>query len=116
MDEHGLHLDPTMIQFIHDWTTLTALTDLDKIFGLSKFYHRFLLGFSHITWPLNQVAKGGSKSNFSWAETQQKIFNYMKQCMCLVLVLAFPYLQHHFEIETDAPTMILVQYLLNMDI
>jgi hypothetical protein len=51
--EHGLRVDPTKIQVIHDWPPPTRLTDLQIFLGLSKFYCRFVLGFSHIAWALN---------------------------------------------------------------
>jgi hypothetical protein len=61
IDEHGVHVDPTKIQVIRDWPTPTTLMELRSFLGLPNFYCRFVLGFSHITWPLNQVTKGGDK-------------------------------------------------------
>jgi hypothetical protein len=58
MDEHGVHVDPSKIQFIRDWPTLTTLTKLCNLLGLANFYRRFMLGFSHIDWPLSKVNKG----------------------------------------------------------
>lgn len=68
MDEHGVHVDPSKIQAICDWLALTTLTELRSFLGLTNFYRRFVLGFSHIAWPLNQVTKGGGKAKFAWAE------------------------------------------------
>ena len=61
IDECGVHVDPTKIQFIRDWPAPTTLTELRNFLGLANFYRRFMLGFSHITWPLIQVTKGGAK-------------------------------------------------------
>jgi hypothetical protein len=102
MDEHGVHVDPTKIQVIHDWPTPMTLTELCNFLGLTNFYHRFMLGFSHITWPLSQVTKGGAKAKFSWSESQQKSFQDLKHHLCSTPVLMFPDLQQPFEIETDA--------------
>jgi hypothetical protein len=66
VNEHGVHVDPTRIQVICDWPSLTILTELRIFLGLSKFYRRFILGFSHIAWALNQVTKGGGKETFAW--------------------------------------------------
>jgi hypothetical protein len=68
-------VDPTKIQVIRDWPTPTTLTELHNILGLANFYHRFVLGFSHITWPLSQVTKGGAKEKLFWSESQQKAFD-----------------------------------------
>jgi hypothetical protein len=61
IDERGVHVDPAKIQFIRDWPTPTTPTELCSFLGLANFYRRFVLGFSHITWPLSQVTKGGAK-------------------------------------------------------
>jgi hypothetical protein len=51
MDEYGVHVDPTKIQVIHNWPTPMTLTKLHNFLGLTNFYHRVVLGFSHIAWP-----------------------------------------------------------------
>jgi hypothetical protein len=64
VDEHGVHVDPAKIQVIREWTAPTTLTELRSFLGLANFYRRFVLGFSHIAWALNQVIKGGGRENF----------------------------------------------------
>jgi hypothetical protein len=49
IDEWGVHVDPTKIQVIRDWPAPTTLIELHSFLGLSNFYRRFVLGFSHIT-------------------------------------------------------------------
>ena len=61
-----------------------------------------MLGFSHITWPLSQVTKGGAKEKFFWSESQQKAFIEMKDRLCMAPVLVLLDLQQLFEVETDA--------------
>ena len=53
VDQYGVHVDPTKIQVIRDWLAPTTLTELRRFLGLSNFYHRFMLGFSHIAWALS---------------------------------------------------------------
>jgi hypothetical protein len=60
-----MHMDPTKIQAIHDSPAPTNLMELYNFLVLSNFYYRFVLGLSHISWPLSQVTKGGAKTNFS---------------------------------------------------
>jgi hypothetical protein len=102
IDEGGVQVDPTKIPVIRDWPAPTTLTELRSFLGLANFYHRFVLGFSHITWPLSQVTKGGAKEKFFWSESQQKAFGELKYRLCSALVLTLPDLQQPFEIETDA--------------
>ena len=61
-----------------------------------------MLGFSHISWPLSQVTKGGAKAKFFWSESQQKAFRELKDRLCTAPVLALPNLQQPFEVETYA--------------
>ena len=71
IDDHGVHVDPYKIQVIHDWPTPTTLTELQSFLGITNFYRRFMLGFSHIAWALNQVTKGGGRANFVWGKEKQ---------------------------------------------
>jgi hypothetical protein len=102
IDQHGVHMDPTKIQVIHDWPTPTTLTELWSFLGLANFYHRFVLGFSHIAWALSQINRSGGKDKFSWGWSQQQAFDDLKQRLCSTPILSLPYLKHPFEIETDA--------------
>ena len=61
-----------------------------------------MLGFSHISWALSQVTKGGGKDKFVWSKSQHKSFEELKHHLCLAPVLSLPDLQQPFEIETDA--------------
>ena len=102
IDEEGVHVDPAKIQVIRDWSSPTILTELCSFLGLANFYRRFVLVFSHITWPFCQVTKGGVKEKFFWSESQQKAFIELKDCLCTTPMLALPDLQQPFEVETDA--------------
>jgi len=95
-------VDPANIQVIQNWPSLTTLIELRNFLGLVNFYRRFVLGFSHITWPLSQVTKGGAKEKFFWSKSQQKEFIELKHHLFSAPVLALPNLQQPFEIETDA--------------
>jgi hypothetical protein len=71
VDDHGVHVYPTKIQFIHDWLSPTTLTKLRSFLGLANFYRRFVLGFSHIAWALSQVTKGSGRANFMWGKKKK---------------------------------------------
>jgi hypothetical protein len=71
VDEHGVHVSPTKIQFIRDWPAPTTLTELWRFLGIAKFYRQFMLGFSHIAWALIQVTKGSGRAKFVWGKEKQ---------------------------------------------
>ena len=100
MDDHGVHADPTKIQTLRDWSTLTTLKEIYNFLGLANFYRRFVLGLSHISWALIQVTKGGGKAKFVWSESQQKSFVELQRRLCLAPILSLLDLQQPFEIET----------------
>lgn len=112
IDECGVHVDPTKIQVIQFWLGSTTLTELYSFLGLSNFYCKFVVGFSHITFPLSQLIKGGEKENFIWSKYQQKAIAEMKHHLCTAPVLTLPYLQQPFEIETNASNYVIVLVLI----
>ena len=97
-----MHVDPAKVQVIRDWPSPITLTELCSFLGLANFYRRFVLGFSHISWPLSQVTKGGVKAKFFWYESQQNTFAKLKHCLFSAPILTLPDLQQPFEVETDA--------------
>ena len=74
IDEKGVHVDLAKIEVIWDWPASTTLIELHNFLGLANTYHRFMLGFYHITWPLSQVTNGGGKPKLFWSESQQNTF------------------------------------------
>jgi hypothetical protein len=102
VDEHGVHVDPAKIQFIHDWSAPTTLTKLQRFLGLSNFYRRLMLGFSHIAWALSQVTKAGGQKNFTWGQAQKQALDDLKHLLCSAPIISLPDVQQSFEIETNA--------------
>jgi hypothetical protein len=70
VNDHGVHVDPAKNQVIRDWPASTTVIELRSFLGLAKFYCRFVLGFSHIAWDLNQLTKGGCKAKFVWGRSE----------------------------------------------
>jgi len=111
VDEHGVHVDPAKIQFIREWPAPTTLTELQSFLGLTNFYRRFLLGFSHIACALIQVTKGSGRENFVWGKEQQQAFDDQNHRLCSTPILSFLNLQQPFKIETDASHYVVGAFL-----
>jgi len=109
--EHGVHVDPTKIQFIFDWSAPTTLTELHSFLRLTNFYRWFMLGFSHIAWALNQVTKGGGRAKFVWGKEKQQAFDDLKHRFCSGPILSLLDLQQPFNIETDASDYVVGAFL-----
>ena len=102
IDYAGIHFDPEKLQILKYWPIPQNIHELRSFLGLANFYRRFILGFSHISWSLNQLTKGNGKTIFKWTPTQQQSFKQIKNKLCTALVLVLPDLHQPFEIETDA--------------
>ena len=102
MDSHGVHVDPYKIQVIHDFSTPKTLTELRSFLGLTNVYCKFVLGFSHIAWSLNQATNGVSKDKFIWDKSKQQAFEDLKQGLCSMPILTLLDVQQPFEIDIDA--------------
>ena len=74
IDSTCIHVDPKKVHILKDWPIPLNIHELRSFLGLANFYRRFILGFNHIAWPLNQLMKGKGKTVFKWTPTQQKYF------------------------------------------
>ena len=73
-----------------------------------NFYRRFILCFSHIAWPLNELTKGNGKTIFKWTLTQQHNFKQIKNKLCTAPELVLPNMHQPFEIEIDVSDYALI--------
>jgi hypothetical protein len=56
--------------------------------GFANFYRRFILGFSNITRPMNDLLRKGVEWN--WGEKQQKAFDELKEHFTSAPILVMP--------------------------
>ncbi|GJV78725.1 putative reverse transcriptase domain-containing protein [Tanacetum coccineum] len=52
IDSEGIHVDPSKIKSIKDWTSPKSPTEIRKFLGLAGYYRRFIEGFSKIAKPM----------------------------------------------------------------
>ena len=102
IESAGIHVDPKKVQILKYWAIPQNIHELRSFVGLENFYRRFILGFSHIAWPLNELTKENQKIVFMWTTKQQQDFEQIKNKLCTKPVLVLPDLHHPFEIEIDA--------------
>jgi len=58
IDSTGIHVNPEKVQILKYWPIPQNIHELRSFLGLENFYRWFILGVTHITWPLNQLTKG----------------------------------------------------------
>lgn len=62
ISEHGVAVDPTKIQVVLEWPTLTTAREVHGFLGLAGYYRKFIRHFVCLAALLNQLlSKEGFK-------------------------------------------------------
>ncbi|XP_047158552.1 uncharacterized mitochondrial protein AtMg00860-like, partial [Vigna umbellata] len=91
--------DPTKIQAMVQWPTLTCVKGLRGFLGLTGFYRKFVQNYAAIDLPLMDLLK---KGNFQWSPAAKSAFDALKSAMTSTSVLALPEFSKSFYIQMDA--------------
>ncbi|GJZ13764.1 putative reverse transcriptase domain-containing protein [Tanacetum coccineum] len=68
IDSQGLHVDPTKIEAVKNWTSPTTPTEIRQFLGLVGYYQRFIKDFSKIAKSLTELTQKNKK--YIWGEDQ----------------------------------------------
>nr|GEW56394.1 putative reverse transcriptase domain-containing protein [Tanacetum cinerariifolium] len=88
IDSRGIHVDPTKIKSIKDWTSPKTPTEIRQLLGLAGYYQRFIEEFSKIANPMTKLTQ--KKVMFDWGDKQEAAFQLLKQKLCSAPLLALP--------------------------
>ncbi|GJV00332.1 hypothetical protein Tco_1329602 [Tanacetum coccineum] len=77
IDSEGIHVDPSKIESIKDWTSPKSPTEIHQFLGLAGYYQRFIEGFSKIAKPMTKLTQ--KKVKFEWGDKQEAAFQLLKQ-------------------------------------
>ncbi|GJV79169.1 putative nucleotidyltransferase, ribonuclease H [Tanacetum coccineum] len=100
IDSSGIHVDPTKIEAIKNWASLTTPSEIRQFLGLAGYYRRFIKGFSKIAKPITELTQKYRK--FDWGEEQETAFQLLKQKLCVAPILALPKGSDDFMVYCDA--------------
>ncbi|CAO2827817.1 unnamed protein product [Amaranthus hypochondriacus] len=95
----GVKVDPSKVEAIRTWPTLTTITQLRSFHGLASFYRRFIKNFRTVMSPITDCTKKGV---FTWTKEAQVAFEDIKNAMCNPPILKLPDFDKPFEVECDA--------------
>ncbi|GJS08059.1 putative reverse transcriptase domain-containing protein [Tanacetum coccineum] len=97
----GVHVDPSKIKAIKNWTAPTTPTEVRQFLGLAGYYQRFIEGFSLISKPLTKLTQKNKK--YEWGEEEEEeAFQMLKQKLCSAPILALPEGTEDFVVYCDA--------------
>jgi hypothetical protein len=57
ISEEGIAVDPNKIRAIMEWPISKDVVDIWSFMGITKYYRRFIEGFSKITYPITLLKK-----------------------------------------------------------
>lgn len=92
--------DPEKIRAVMDFPTPRNQKNVRQFLGLSGFYRRFILKYSHVGKPLFNLLKKDQK--FEWSNECQEAFETLKKKLCEAPILVFPDFSQEFLLFTDA--------------
>nr|GEX99900.1 hypothetical protein [Tanacetum cinerariifolium] len=88
IDSQGIHVDPAKIESIKDWVSPKTPTKIREFLGLSRYYQRFIKGFSKITKSITKLTQ--KRVKFDWGDKEEAAFQLIKQKLYSAPILALP--------------------------
>ena len=93
-------MDPTKVEGIKNWPRPVKVKDVRSFLGFCNFYQLFILSFSKIAKPLNELT--WKDVPFAWEDKHEAMFNALRNLVTSEPVLWQPQLDKPFEVEVDA--------------
>src|SRR5882724_6263554 len=100
LSPEGLTMAPYKVQIIQYWPEPRKVKDIQSFLGFTKFYHRFIFGYSEITVPLTHFTHKGTPWHFT--NECRSAFEALKKVFTTAPVLTHWILDTQITVETDA--------------
>lgn len=96
----GVRPDPDKVKAIKTLPAPKTVKEVGSMIGMCSYYRRFLPNFSKIAEPLIHLTKKYAK--FNWSRECETSFNYLKDSLTVVPLLAYPNPNLPYTLYTDA--------------
>ena len=100
INNRGISPDPKKVDAIRTLPAPTCVREVRSFIGMCSYYRRFIPNFSEIAEPV--VALTRKHARFKWSEECQTVFEYLKQSLTIVPLLAYPDPNKPYTLYTDA--------------
>ena len=100
INEHGVKPDSDKVKAIKAIKIPSTVKEVRQYLGMSSFYRKFIPNFSKIAEPLIKLTKKYAK--FHWTPECQKAFDYIKESLTVVPLLAYPDINKPYTLYCDA--------------
>ena len=98
--KEGIYVDPKKIRAIEDWPVPKDVTDVRSFMGITRYYRRFIEGFSRIENPITSLQKKGNK--FDWNQKCEESFKKLKTLLTSAPILRIADPNKEFVVCIDA--------------
>jgi hypothetical protein len=96
----GVKPNPEKVQVIRSLPVPRTVKDVRSFIGAASFYRRFIPNFSEIAEPMIKLTK--KYARFVWSDECQTAFEYLKESLSVVPLLAYPDTRKSYVLYTDA--------------
>ncbi|KAI3472583.1 hypothetical protein Pfo_031315, partial [Paulownia fortunei] len=72
VSKDGISVDPSKVEVVIKWPTLTNISKVRSSFGLAGYYQRFIQEFSKIATPMKMLTRKNVK--FLWIDACERSF------------------------------------------
>ncbi|GJR79593.1 putative reverse transcriptase domain-containing protein [Tanacetum coccineum] len=76
------------IEAVKNWKAPTTRSEIRSIFGLARYYQRFIANFSKIAKPFTSLTQKNKK--YEWGAEQEEAFQTLKDNLCNAPILSSP--------------------------
>ena len=89
VSKEGISIDPDKIKVSMEWPVPKNVTDIRSFMGITRYYRKFIKGFSKIAYPITSLQNKGKK--FDWNEKCEESFNKLKHLLTTTPILKISY-------------------------
>ena len=100
ISKDGVKPDLRKVEAIRNMPSPTCVREVRAFMGSIGYYRRFLPNFSEIAEPL--IALTRKNARFRWSDNAQKAFDFLKESLTVIPLLAYPILGLEYKLYTDA--------------
>jgi len=96
----GIFVDPQKVEAVLRWERPTTVTEIHSFLGLTRYYRRFIEGFSMVATPLTRLTMKNIR--WEWSKECDESFQELKRRLTIAPVLILPSGTKGFVVYSDA--------------
>ena len=100
INKDGIKPEPKKVEAIRSLPVPTCVREIRSFIGMCSFYRRFIPNFSEIAEPIIDLTR--KHAHFKWSDKHQKAFQYLKDSLTVVPLLAYADPNKPYTLYTDA--------------